>query len=73
LFIAALSFLGLGIQPPFADLGGMVKENGAAISFGFMAPIYPAAAIALLTVAINLIVDWMLSIDARPSGAQAEL
>jgi peptide/nickel transport system permease protein len=38
-----------------------------------MAPIYPAAAIALLTVAVNLVVDWMLSVDARPSGAQAEL
>ncbi len=73
LFIAGLSFLGLGIQPPFADLGGMVKENAAAINFGMMAPIYPAATIALLTVAVNLVVDWMLSVDARPSGAQAEL
>lgn len=73
LFIAGLSFLGLGIQPPFADLGGMVKENASAINFGMMAPIYPAATIALLTVAINLVVDWMLSMDARPSGAQAEL
>jgi peptide/nickel transport system permease protein len=73
LFIASLSFLGLGIQPPYADLGGMVKENAAAINFGMMAPIYPAATIALLTVSINLVVDWMLSMDARPSGAQAEL
>ena len=73
LFIAGLSFLGLGIQPPYADLGGMVRENAAAINFGMMAPIYPAAAIALLTVSVNLMVDWMLSIDARPSGAQAEL
>ena len=73
LFIAGLSFLGLGIQPPYADLGGMVRENAAAINFGMMAPIYPATAIALLTVSINLVVDWMLSIDARPSGAQAEL
>jgi peptide/nickel transport system permease protein len=73
LFIAGLSFLGLGIQPPYADLGGMVRENAAAINFGMMAPIYPATAIALLTVSVNLIVDWMLSIDARPSGAQAEL
>jgi peptide/nickel transport system permease protein len=73
LFIAGLSFLGLGIQPPYADLGGMVRENAAAINFGIMAPIYPAVAIALLTVSVNLVVDWMLSIDARPSGAQAEL
>ena len=73
LVIAGLSFLGLGIQPPYADLGGMVRENAAAINFGMMAPIYPATAIALLTVSVNLVVDWMLSIDARPSGAQAEL
>ena len=73
LFIAGLSFLGLGIQPPYADLGGMVRENASAINFGMMAPIYPATAIALLTVSVNLVVDWMLSIDARPSGAQAEL
>ena len=73
LFIAGLSFLGLGIQPPYADLGGMVRENAAAINFGMMAPIYPAATIALLTVSINLVVDWMISMDARPSGAQAEL
>ena len=73
LFIAGLSFLGLGIQPPYADLGGMVRENAGAINFGMMAPIYPATAIALLTVSVNLVVDWMLSIDARPSGAQAEL
>ena len=73
LFIAGLSFLGLGIQPPYADPGGMVRENAAAINFGMMAPIYPATAIALLTVSVNLVVDWMLSIDARPSGAQAEL
>ena len=73
LFIAGLSFLGLGIQPPYADLGGMVRENAAAINFGMMAPLYPAATIALLTVSVNLVVDWLLSIEARPSGAQAEL
>ncbi len=73
LFIAGLSFLGLGIQPPYADLGGMVRENAAAINFGMMAPIYPATAIALLTVSVNLVVDWLLSIEAHPSGAQAEL
>ena len=73
LFVAGLSFLGLGIQPPYADLGGMVRENAAAINFGMMAPIYPAATIALLTVSVNLVVDWLLSIEARPSGAQAEL
>jgi peptide/nickel transport system permease protein len=73
LFVAALSFLGLGVQPPYADWGGMVADNKAAINFGLWAPLYPAMAIALLTVGINLVVDWLLSIDARPSGASAEM
>ena len=73
LFVAALSFLGIGVQPPFADWGGMVRENAAAINFGVYAPLFPAIAIATLTVGVNLVVDWLLSIDARPSGAQAEL
>ena len=73
LFVAGLSFLGLGIQPPFADWGGMVRENGKAISFGLVAPLYPAAMIALMTIGVNLIVDWVLSINARPSGASAEM
>ncbi|MDE3177714.1 MAG: ABC transporter permease [Pseudomonadota bacterium] len=73
LFVAALSFLGIGVQPPFADWGGMVRENSAAINFGLFAPLYPAIAIASLTVGVNLVVDWLLSIDARPSGSQAEM
>ncbi|MDW5499173.1 ABC transporter permease [Pseudomonas lundensis] len=48
LFIAGLSFLGLGIQPPYADWGSMVRDNAQAINFGQMAPLYPALAIALL-------------------------
>lgn len=62
LFIAALSFLGLGLQPPAADWGGMVRENGGAISFGIFTALYPAGAIAFLTVGVNLIVDWFLHI-----------
>jgi len=73
LFVAALSFLGVGVQPPYADWGGMVRENASAINFGLLAPLYPAIAIATLTVGVNLVVDWLLSIDARPSGAQAEM
>ncbi|ASP34216.1 ABC transporter permease [Labrenzia sp. VG12] len=60
LLIAGLSFLGLGIQPPTADWGSMVRENATLISFGEMTPLIPAAAIALLTVAVNFVVDWML-------------
>ena len=73
LFVAALSFLGIGVQPPYADWGGMVRDNAPAINFGLYAPLYPALAIATLTVGVNLLVDWLLSIDARPSGAQAEM
>ena len=60
LFIASLSFLGLGLQPPAADWGGMVRENAGAITFGIFTPLIPAAAIAMLTVGVNLIVDWFL-------------
>lgn len=60
LFIAALSFLGLGLQPPTADWGGMVRENAGGITFGIFTPLWPAAAIAFLTVGVNLIVDWVL-------------
>jgi peptide/nickel transport system permease protein len=73
LFVAGLSFLGLGIQPPYADWGGMVRDNGKAISFGLAAPLWLALMIALMTVGVNLVVDWILSINARPSGASAEM
>ncbi|WDP93268.1 MAG: ABC transporter permease [Desulfobacter sp.] len=64
LFIASLSFLGLGIQPPYADWGGMVRENAGAITFGIFIPLIPAAAIAFLTVGVNLIVDWFLHLSS---------
>ncbi len=60
LLIAGLSFLGLGIQPPTADWGSMVRENATLISYGETTPLIPAAAIALLTVSVNFVVDWML-------------
>jgi len=71
LFIAALSFLGLGIQPPLADWGGMVRDNAQAINFGEIAPLIPAAAIGQLTIGVNLVVDWLLSIHSRPHGEGA--
>lgn len=67
LLIASLSFLGIGIQPPLADWGNMVRDLSPFINFaGFgewliaSLPLMPAAAIALLTVAVNFVVDWML-------------
>ena len=60
LFISALSFLGLGIQPPTADWGSMVRDNSTLIGFGDITPLIPAAAIALLTIGVNFVVDWFL-------------
>lgn len=60
LTIAALSFLGVGIQPPMADWGSMVAENKTLITYGRIQPLIPAGAIALLTVAVNFVVDWFL-------------
>lgn len=60
LTLSALSFLGLGIQPPLADWGSMVRDNATLITFGVTIPLIPAAAIALLTVGVNFVVDWFL-------------
>lgn len=65
LFISALSFLGLGIQPPDADWGVMVRENLQGLLFGSAAPLIPAAAIATVTIAINLVVDGLLQHASR--------
>jgi peptide/nickel transport system permease protein len=75
LTIAALSFLGFGIQPPLADWGSMVRENASLIQFAQfdikagLTPLIPAAAIALLTIAVNFIVDWFLH---KTSGLKDE-
>ncbi|MBL8790850.1 MAG: ABC transporter permease [Rhizobiales bacterium] len=69
LTIAALSFLGVGIQPPTADWGSMVAESKTLITFGRPQPLIPAAAIALLTVAVNFVVDWFLH---KTSGLRDE-
>jgi peptide/nickel transport system permease protein len=65
LFISSLSFLGFGVQPPLADWGSMVRENALVIGFGGIAALYPAGALAILAIGINLIVDWVLSFGRR--------
>ena len=71
LTIASLSFLGVGIQPPLADWGTMVRDLAQFINFAAFSPLtaalplMAAGAIALLTVAVNFVVDWMLH---RSSG-----
>jgi peptide/nickel transport system permease protein len=57
LFMSSLSFIGLGVQPPRADWGGLVRENLSALSAGSWAPIVPALAIASVAIALNLLVD----------------
>jgi peptide/nickel transport system permease protein len=69
LTISALSFLGVGIQPPTADWGSMVAESKTLITFGKVQPLIPAGAIALLTVAVNFVVDWFLH---KTSGLRDE-
>lgn len=60
LFISALSFLGLGVQAPQADLGVMVKENMQGLLYETYTPLYPAICIAIVTLSVNLLVDWFL-------------
>ncbi len=57
LLLSGLSFLGLGIQPPLADWGGLVRENIEGLSVGALAVIAPAVAIAMLTISVNLLID----------------
>ncbi|MHC5232876.1 ABC transporter permease [Brucella sp. LJL56] len=64
LYLSTLSFLGLGIQPPVADWGGMVKDNKDGIVFGISAALVPGAAIALLAICVNLVVDWLINKSA---------
>lgn len=70
LFLSALSFLGLGVQPPDADWGGMVKENKDGIVFGIGAALIPAAAIAALAISVNLVADWVLNRTTSLKGGR---
>ena len=69
LVISGLSFLGLGLQPPLADWGAMVRSNSEGIAWGFMHPLIPASCIALLTIGINLLVD---SVVHKASGLRED-
>ena len=63
LMLSGLSFLGLGVQPPHADLGSLVRENISGITQGALAILAPALAIATLTVGANLLIDSLKSGD----------
>lgn len=70
LLLAGLSFLGLGIQPPAADWGSLVRENIGALHNAGAAVIAPALAIASLTIAVNLVIDNLPGRAARERGAR---
>ncbi|PBB26933.1 MULTISPECIES: ABC transporter permease [unclassified Mesorhizobium] len=70
LFLSTLSFLGLGVQPPDADWGGMVKENKDGIVFGIAAALIPAGAIAALAISVNLVADWILNRTTSLKGGR---
>ena len=72
LFLSTLSFLGLGIQPPAADWGGMVKDNKDGIIFGISAALVPGTAIAALAVCVNLVVDWLLKRTSSLKGGRGD-
>lgn len=57
LLLSSLSFLGLGVQPPDADWGALVKENVGGLAFAAPAVIFPSIAIASLTISVNLLID----------------
>jgi peptide/nickel transport system permease protein len=70
LFISTLSFLGIGIQPPAADWGGIVRENKEGLVYGVAAALIPAFAIAALAISVNLVADWVLSRTTSLKGGR---
>lgn len=70
LFVSTLSFLGLGVQPPNADWGGIVKENKEGIVYGIPAALWPAFAIATLAISVNLVADWVLNRTTSLKGGR---
>lgn len=70
LFVSTLSFLGLGVQPPLADWGGIVKENKDGIIYGIGAALWPAVAIATLAISVNLVADWILNRTTSLKGGR---
>jgi peptide/nickel transport system permease protein len=57
LWEAGLSFLGLGLQPPYVSLGFLMQEGQQVLAQGWWVAVFPGAALALLVVAFNLTGD----------------
>lgn len=68
LLLSGLSFLGLGVQPPNADLGSLVRENTSGLGDGAPAVLMPALAIATLTIGVNLLIDALPGRARRHQG-----
>ncbi|HEY0439486.1 MAG TPA: ABC transporter permease [Xanthobacteraceae bacterium] len=64
---AALSFLGLGVQPPLPSWGLMIAEAKSYMFFSFWLIAIPGTMLALLVLAINMLGDGIRDV-AAPSG-----
>lgn len=71
LFVSTLSFLGVGVQPPQADWGGMVRDSKDFLVYGRTAALVPAAAIAILAISVNLVADWILARTSSLKGGRS--
>jgi peptide/nickel transport system permease protein len=66
--LSALSFLGLGAQPPQIDWGGMLENANQGVFQSASGVVFPAVAIVLLVVSLNFIADWALDYQSRKAG-----
>ncbi|MEV1290985.1 ABC transporter permease [Pseudonocardia sp. NPDC049635] len=67
-YVASLSFLGLGVQPPAADWGLQINENRIALIVTPWGVLLPVLAIAVLTVGTNMITDALAKESADTTG-----
>lgn len=70
-YVASLSFLGLGVQPPASDWGLQINENRIALIVTPWGVLLPVLAIAVLTVGTNMITDALAKESADTTGEAA--
>jgi len=66
LLLSGLSFLGLGVQPPYADWGTLVRDKIQGLLAGAPAVLMPALAIASLTIGANLFIASLQAMRPMP-------
>ena len=59
MFAAALSFLGLGVQPPDPELGLMISEGREFIHRAWWLTVFPGFLLALMVLSMNTVGDWL--------------